>query len=331
MAAPFQDYISSQFASQTDWYRMQDGPGATTLHNSGTFGDAVTTNLNGTVVLGQGPAFFDGNKDQLYVSQDKDTVMATRADNAFYDRPADTHKWTAIILWRPKRLKKGDSFSTYGLINKGLNVYGLGVRNWTAYVMTVGALELVSPGDLLAPMVPQVVVACFDSDAGTMKIWQDGEVVASRSVTAGTAIAHTNGGNLQIGGYNAFGNNGSSADFAEIINFSGLGITDAQVKELTRLALTEPGFEAPGDDRMVFSWDRQLVTGGDYTKIRITNPGRWPVWLRQATSGSIIRGGWYLHPYGGTTGWIDWYTGPWCGRHEGRNGGQRLSIVKATV
>lgn len=332
----FQDYIAAQFPFQTDWYRMGDPVGATTLHNSGTFGDAVPTNLNGAVVLGQGPHFFDGKKNEPYVSQDKDTVMAVRADSAaFYDRPANTHVWTAIVLWRPKKLKKGDGFSTYGLINKGLNVYGLGVRNWTAYVVTIGGLELVTPGDMIAPMLPQVVVANFDSDAGTMKVWQDGEVIGSRSVTVGTAIAHTSGGNLQVAGYNAFGNNGPSADFMSIINLAGSTITDAQVKELTRLALTDEAFEPAGDDRMVFSWDRPLVTASTYTRIRITNPSRYPVWLKQAASGSVLRGGWYLHPYGGSTGWVGNhpdcivnYTGAWCGRHEGRNGGQRLSIVK---
>lgn len=309
----------------TNHYRFDELSG-TTVTDYGV--SALNLATNGTVVRGY-DSLAPGDPTGHATGQSKDTVLATRGDNATYDRPATTNKMTLLCWYRPDDLRQAGNADIYHLIGKGSSTYLLGVQGSTVFAsLSTQAQQLASDVDgLVRPGVSALYGMVFDGTAQTWKLSINGVTLATRTLAAGQTINHAAGGTLQIGGYNAFGNTGIHGRIQHVSVFNAHALTDAQIQLAYQYAVTPAGAE--GDECMyVFPWSRQIVApGGLFDTVQFRNWNPWPVYLSQG--GTAVKGaGITLAPRGGTLPKPSTYNGAWSAIVDARYGYGPLAIEK---
>lgn len=314
----------------TDHYAFSESTG-TNVNDTGIANLDLTT--NGTVVRGNAP-ILPGDPSGFSTSQSKDTVLATRGDNVTFDRPATTNKLTLIAWYRPDDVRSGSAGDVYSLIAKGTATYGLhisggGIRADIAGVTGVPTTGQLSSyvGDLIRVGVPIMCATTFDGAAQTWKLFVNGVQVGFAALPTGQVVGHASGGTLQVGGYNAFSNNGIHGRIQHVTVFNAHALTDDQIQGQYRLGVVPPGIE--GDECMyVFPFPREIVaSGGNYDTIQFRNWGPWPVHLSQG--GTASKGaGITLGPRGGALPKPSKWRGSWSAILDARFGYFPLAIEK---
>lgn len=308
----------------TNHYRLDEASG-TAITDYGIA--ALNLATNGTVARGYDSGL-PGDPNGRATGQSKDTVMATRGDNATFDRPATTNKLTLMCWYRPDDIRPGGSTNEYVLMMKGSNTYGLTVAssslradlNGQATQLTTATNHLMRVGTWMH------VASVFDGAVPIWKLFVNGVLVGQRTPSSST-VNHSAGGTLQVGGYNAFGANGIHGRMQHVTVFNAHALSDTAIQGLYRVGVVRPGAE--GDELMyVFPWSREIVsTGGSYRTIDFVNNSAYPVSLSQGGTAAMGTGI-TLAPRGGRLPRPSSWNGAWSAILNARFGYTALGIVK---